>query len=50
MPEPRPDAHRELARFTVVTQKTWNPPALAGRFLLVRTDAEAACYELSLER
>lgn len=41
-----PDAHRELARFTVFDGKTWNPPALAGRFLLVRTDTEAACYEL----
>ncbi len=29
--EARPDAHRELARFTAFDQKTWNPPALAGR-------------------
>jgi outer membrane protein assembly factor BamB len=48
--EPRPDAHRELTRFTVFNQKTWNPPALAGRLLLVRNDAEAACYELPLAR
>ena len=45
--DPRADAHRELARFRVFDQKTWNPPALAGRFLLVRTDTEAACYELA---
>jgi outer membrane protein assembly factor BamB len=45
--DPRPDAHHELARFSVFDQKTWNPPALAGRFLLVRTDTEAACYELA---
>ena len=45
--DPRPDAHHELARFRVFDQKTWNPPALAGRFLLVRTDTEAACYELA---
>ena len=45
--DPRPDAHHELARFSIFDQKTWNPPALAGRFLLVRTDTEAACYELS---
>ncbi len=44
-----PDAHRELARFTAFSQKTWNPPALAGRFLVIRTDTEAACYELAGE-
>ena len=42
-----PEAHRERARFTAFAQKTWNPPALAGRYLLVRTDTEAACYELA---
>ena len=47
--EARPDAHRELARFTAFSQKLWNPPALAGRFLIVRTDTEAACYELAGE-
>ena len=45
--EARPDAHHELGRFTAFSQKQWNPPALAGRYLLVRTDAEAACYELN---
>jgi outer membrane protein assembly factor BamB len=45
----RPDAHRELGRFTAFSQKFWNPPALAGRFLIVRTDTEAACYELAAE-
>jgi outer membrane protein assembly factor BamB len=44
--EPRPDAHREIARFTAFNQKTWNPPALAGQYLLVRNDVEAALYEL----
>jgi outer membrane protein assembly factor BamB len=29
--------------------KTWNNPALAGRYLLIRNDKEAMCYELSLE-
>jgi outer membrane protein assembly factor BamB len=46
--EPRPDAHREIARFTVFNQKTWNPPALAGQYLLVRNDVEAALYELPM--
>jgi outer membrane protein assembly factor BamB len=41
-----PDEHRELARFVVFDRKTWNPPALAGRFLLVRNDREAACFRL----
>jgi outer membrane protein assembly factor BamB len=44
--EPRPDEHRELARFAVFGQKTWNPPALAGRYLLMRNDAEAVLIEL----
>jgi outer membrane protein assembly factor BamB len=48
--EPRPDAHKELARFSVFSRKTWNPPALVGRNLLVRTDVEAVCLELPVER
>ena len=44
--EATPDAHREIARFAVFDRKTWNPPALAGRFLIVRNDLEAACIEL----
>jgi outer membrane protein assembly factor BamB len=47
--DPRPDAHSELARHTVLDGKTWNPPALAGRVLLVRSDREAAAYELPVE-
>jgi outer membrane protein assembly factor BamB len=48
MVEPRPDEPRELTRFPVFTRKTWNPPALAGRYLFVRNDLEAAAYELPL--
>ena len=33
---------------TAFAGKTWNPPALAAPYLLVRTDSEAACYELAL--
>jgi outer membrane protein assembly factor BamB len=47
--DPRPDQHRELTRLPVLSQKTWNPPALAGRFLVLRNDVEAACYELPLK-
>ncbi len=46
--EARPDRHVELARMTAFAGKTWNPPALAAPYLLVRTDSEAACYELAL--
>jgi outer membrane protein assembly factor BamB len=44
--EPVPEEHRELARFSALESKTWNPPALAGEYLLVRNDKEAACYRL----
>lgn len=46
--EATPREPRELARFEVFTDKTWNPPALATPYLLVRTDVEAACLELPL--
>jgi outer membrane protein assembly factor BamB len=44
-----PREHRQLARFPALDGKTWNPPALAGRHLLVRNNREAACYELPIE-
>jgi outer membrane protein assembly factor BamB len=44
--EPVPAEHRELTRFSALHGKTWNPPALAGAYLLVRNDKEAACYRL----
>ncbi|MAE66299.1 MAG: hypothetical protein CMJ18_18670, partial [Phycisphaeraceae bacterium] len=47
--EASPDQLVERARFQAITGKTWNHPALAGRFLLVRNDREAACYELPVE-
>jgi outer membrane protein assembly factor BamB len=46
--DPVPDGLRELGRIPALKGKTWNNPALAGRFLLVRNDHEAACYELPL--
>ncbi len=47
--EATPEEHRELARLPALSGKTWNPPALAGRHLLVRNNREAACYELPVE-
>lgn len=48
--EATPVEHRELGRLSALTSKTWNPPALSGRLLLVRNNREAACYELPVER
>lgn len=42
-----PAGLREIARLNALHSKTWNPPTLAGRWLLVRNDREAACYELA---
>lgn len=47
--EANPEEHRELARLAALGGKTWNPPALSGRYLLVRNNHEAACYELAVE-
>jgi outer membrane protein assembly factor BamB len=47
--DPSPEGLKELTRFTDFDGKTWNPPALAGNRLYVRTDREAAAFELPLE-
>ena len=47
---PVPQEHRELTRFRALHGKTWNPPALAGEYLVVRNDKEAACYRLPLAK
>jgi hypothetical protein len=46
--EATPDAYRELTRFSAVGGQSWNCPALSGRRLLVRSEEEAACYELPI--
>lgn len=46
--EATPEEHRELARAQALDDKTWNPPALAAPYLLVRNDLEAVCLELPL--
>ena len=47
--EPSPEGLKELTRFTAFDFKTWNPPALAGNRLYLRTDREAAAFELPVE-
>jgi outer membrane protein assembly factor BamB len=44
--EASPEAYREHSRANFVDGQSWNYPALSGRKLLVRTQREAACYEL----
>jgi outer membrane protein assembly factor BamB len=42
-----PEGYREIGRFRALEDqrgKAWNPPCLAGRVLLVRSDVEAACW------
>jgi outer membrane protein assembly factor BamB len=46
---PNPDEWRELARIRVLSDKTWNPPALAGNYLLVRNDREAVCLRIPVK-
>jgi outer membrane protein assembly factor BamB len=48
--QPDPEKLVELARLQVFTDKTWNPPALAGEYLLMRNDKEAACVQLATLR
>jgi len=42
------DGYKEAARLPALSSKTWNYPTLAGRYLLVRNDRQAACFELPL--
>lgn len=46
--EASPKRFHELTRFKALDDQSWNTPALAGRYLFVRTATEAACYELPL--
>jgi outer membrane protein assembly factor BamB len=47
-----PDEETIRCRFQAldsITGITWNPPALAGKYLVVRNAHQAACYELPLK-
>src|SRR5262249_45553847 len=39
-----PKAYREVTRFPVLEGICWNPPVLCRGKLLIRNNAEAACY------
>ena len=43
-----PDAFEEVTRMPALEGKTWNSPALAPPYLLVRNHLEAACYRLEM--
>jgi outer membrane protein assembly factor BamB len=45
-----PARHEEITRFHVLDGKTWNPPAIAGGYLLVRNLAEMAAFDLRVGR
>lgn len=42
-----PEEHQELARFSAISGRTWNHPAIAGGRLLVRNATEMACFDVS---
>lgn len=44
--EANPERLVERGHIKALATKTWNHPALSGRFLLLRNDREAVCYEL----
>jgi outer membrane protein assembly factor BamB len=45
-----PQGPKELARLAALSSKTWNHPALAGEYLLVRNDREAVCYRMPVKK
>ncbi len=48
--EANPKKQVELTKFAALEGKTWNPPALAHDYLIVRNHREAACYKLPLAK
>ncbi len=46
--EASPDEYRELAKVKTIEGVCWNTLCLTGRFLLVRSEIEAACIEIPM--
>ncbi len=46
--DPNPTKLTELARLKVLNDKTWNPPAVVGPFVILRNHREAVCYKMPL--
>ena len=44
-----PAGYVDLGRINALSSKTWNHPVLSGRYLLLRNDREAVCYELPMK-
>lgn len=43
------DGYNELLRIPALESKTWNIPTVAGRYLLVRNNQQAICFELPVK-
>jgi outer membrane protein assembly factor BamB len=41
-----PEKHEEVSRFSALSGKTWNNPAMADGYLLVRNEREMAAYRI----
>ena len=42
-----PERHEELAKFSAISGKTWNVPALDDGYLLVRNATQMACFRVA---
>jgi outer membrane protein assembly factor BamB len=42
-----PERHEELARFSAISGKTWNHPAISDGILLVRNTTEMAAFRIA---
>ncbi len=48
--DPSREGLKEITKMSALENKTWNPPTLAGAYLLVRNDREAVCYRMPLAK
>jgi outer membrane protein assembly factor BamB len=42
-----PESHQEVARFSALSGKTWNIPAISDGLLLVRNEVEMAAFRIA---